>query len=92
MGGMGPPPPELQSQVNTWFVLSIISIVLCGCVGIPGIVATVNASGAKRAMEVGDYFGAQSKINTAKIWAIIGLVLGGLGILAQVARVASGDF
>ena len=30
MGPGGPPPPELQSQLNTWFIISIVAIFF-GC-------------------------------------------------------------
>jgi len=84
--GMGPPPADLQSAINTWTILSIVSIVTCGCLMIPGIVSLVTLSNAKSAMAMGDYMTAQSKLQTAKTWAIVGLVFGGLSIVGNVLR------
>ncbi len=76
------PPPDLQSQINTWFILSIVSIF--GCL-LGGIFATVNASQAKSAMAAGNYVKAQSKIGSAKTVAIISLAIGILGIMGRIA-------
>ena len=73
---MGPgmaAPPELQSKVNTWFILSIVSI-FCGC-GLFGIINVIYASGAKSALATGNFAVAESKINTAKTLCIIGYVM-----------------
>lgn len=81
-GPGGPPPPELQSQLNTWFILSIISIFFGCCLG--GIIATVLTHGAKQAFAAGNYMEAQSKLGTAKIVVIIGFVLGALGLIGNI--------
>jgi hypothetical protein len=80
--GMGPPPPELQSQINTWFILSIVSIFCCL---IGGIVGIINTSAAKNAMAAGDYMTAQSKLSSAKTWIILSFVLGPIAAVANVA-------
>lgn len=82
-GPGGPPPPELQGQLNTWFILSIVSIFFGCCLG--GIIATVMMNGAKQAFAAGNYMEAQSKLGTAKIIVIIGFVLGALGLLGNIA-------
>ncbi len=81
-GPGGPPPPDLQAQLNTWFIVSIVSIFFGCCIG--GIIATVMANGAKDAFAAGDYMGAQSKLGTVKIIVIISFVFGGLSLLANI--------
>jgi hypothetical protein len=81
-GPGGPPPPELQGQLNTWFILSITSIFFGCCLG--GILATVLTHGAKQAFAAGNYMEAQSKLGTAKIVVIIGFVLGALGLVGNI--------
>jgi len=82
MGGMGPPPPDLQSSIGTWFVLSILSIFCCL---IGGVIAIIQASAAKSALAQGDYMTAQAKISSAKTWVIVNIVVGVLAVIANVA-------
>jgi hypothetical protein len=90
VGPGGPPPPDLQGQLSTWFVISIISILFSGCC-VLGIVATVMMNGAKTAYAQGNYLEAQSKLGTAKILCIIGFVLLGLSLIGNVlAAIANG--
>jgi hypothetical protein len=76
-------PPELQSKVNLWFILSIVSIFV-GC-GLFGIINVIYASGAKSALAAGDFATAQSKIGTAKTLCIIGWVMLPIVIFLNVA-------
>ena len=80
-GGFGPP-GDLQSQINTWFILSIVSIFCCL---LGGIFATVYASQAKTAMSAGNYMDAQSKIGSAKTIALISFAIGLVGIIGRIA-------
>ena len=82
-GPGGPPPPDLQGQLNTWFILSIISIFFGCCLG--GLFATYTANQAKQSFAAGNYMDAQSKLGTAKIVAIISFVIGGLGLIGNIA-------
>ena len=82
-GPGGPPPPDLQGQLNTWFILSIISIFFGCCLG--GLFATFTMNGAKQAFAAGNYMDAQSKLGTAKIVTIISFVIGGLGLIGNIA-------
>lgn len=84
-GGGFPPPggpmgPGAGGDVNTTLplVLSIVSIVCCGCLpmGIGGIIFSMQANTAKKA---GDMVTAASKAKTALIMSIVGMVVGGLG-------------
>src|SRR5690349_4195107 len=45
-GPGGPPPPELESQLNTWFIVSIVAIFFGCC--LTGIIGTVMMNGAKQ--------------------------------------------
>jgi hypothetical protein len=73
-------PPGAGGDVNTTLplVLSIVSIVCCGCLplGIGGIIFSMQANTAKKA---GDMVTAASKAKTALIMGIVGIVVGGLG-------------
>ena len=86
-GPGGPPPPDLEGQLNTWFILSIVGIFFGCC--LTGIIATVMTHGAKQQFAMGNYLEAQSKLGTAKTILIIGFVLGALGILLRIIAAAA---
>ncbi|MFC1641833.1 hypothetical protein ACFL5O_03965 [Myxococcota bacterium] len=78
--GGGPPPnpgagtvnPELEKSMNTWFILSIVSIV-CGCGCLAAVPIYLTHAGAKSLAE-GNVADAESKLRIAKICIILGLV------------------
>lgn len=82
MGGGGGNPAELQKQVQTWLILSFVSII-CGC-GLLGIIPIIFAFQAKSAAEAGDEAGMKSKLQIAKICIIIGWVLFGLSLILNI--------
>lgn len=86
-GGYPPQGPYGQPvKPNNHLVWSIITIFLCF---IPGIVATIYASQVDGAWSQGRYADATKASNTAKTWAIIATVLGGLVILSYLGRVGA---
>ena len=86
-GGFSPQGPYGQPmKPNNYLVWSIITIFLCM---IPGIVATVYASKVDGLWAQGRWAEATRSANTAKTWAIVGTVLGGLVLLSYVGRLGS---
>ncbi|WP_155767840.1 CD225/dispanin family protein [Mycobacterium asiaticum] len=83
-------PPHMQygqaGKPSNYLVWSIITIFLCT---IPGIVATVYAARVDGLWGQGRYAEATSASNTAKTWAIVASVLGGLMWLAYLGRLGS---
>lgn len=73
--------PQPVAPVSTGGLIawSIITILLCT---IPGIVALVNTLNINKAMSVEEQ---QQKIKNAKLWCIIGTVLGVLAVIGSVA-------
>lgn len=73
--------PQPVAPVSTGGLIawSIITILLCT---IPGIVALVNTLNINKAMSVEEQ---QQKIKNAKLWYIIGTVLGVLAVIGSVA-------
>jgi hypothetical protein len=71
---------------NNYLVWSIITIFLCM---IPGIVATVYSSKVDGLWAQGHWAEASKSANTAKTWAIVGTVLGGLLWLSYLGRLGS---
>lgn len=102
---MSTPPPiynapnapvgEARQPVPTYMAWAIVSTILgfclCCVVGaVPGIVAIVYASKVNAALARGDYAEAKRSSDTAKLWCWIttGLVI--LGIVMNIAFVATG--
>ena len=75
-----PQAPAAQ-PVNTYMVMSVISLVVSG-VSIFGILAVVFSALASSSLAAGNIPDAMSKASTAKIMAIISFVWAGLGILS----------
>ena len=71
----GAPPPN-------YLVWSIITILLCT---IPGIVAIVFSTQVNSKWGTGDAAGAYDASNKAKMWALIGTILGAVFIAAWIA-------
>ena len=79
--------PGYLPPVNSHMVLSVVSIFFCL---ILGIIAIVYSNKSKNSYNMGDYNGAVSNANTAKILAIIGIIVGTLvSILYIAAAVAA---
>ena len=78
-------PEKIASQAQTFFVLSIVSAVLC-C-RIFGIVAIVNANKARKLIQQGDVAGAYKALGDAKIWTYLSIGVGLLLILSRLAEV-----
>jgi hypothetical protein len=78
--GGGPPPapgggsmhPELQKSLDTWFIISIVSI-LCGCGCLAAVPIYLTYAG-KKSLTEGNVGDAESKLKIAKICVILGLV------------------
>lgn len=86
-GGFPPQGPYGQpGKPNNYLIWSIITIFLCT---IPGIVATVYAAKVDGLWSQGRYAEATSSANTAKTWAIVATVIGGLFMLAYLGRLGS---
>lgn len=86
-GGFSPQGPYGQPiKPNNYLVWSIITIFLCM---IPGIVATVYSSKVDGLWAQGRWAEASRSANTAKTWAIVGTVLGGLLWLSYLGRLGS---
>lgn len=86
-GGFSPQGPYGQPmKPNNYLVWSIITIFLCM---IPGIVATVYSSKVDGLWAQGRWAEASRSANTAKTWAIVGTVLGGLLWLSYLGRIGS---
>jgi len=75
-----PPPSNL--------VFGILTTVFC-CL-VPGIVSIVFAAQVNSKWATGDYAGAQDSSRKARLWALVALVLGIVGIGASVALVFAG--
>lgn len=76
----GPPPPN-------YLVWSIISVLLCT---IPGIVAIVFATQVNSKWSAGDAAGAYDASKKAKTWALVGTILGAVGIVLYIVLIAAG--
>ncbi len=64
------------------WALSIIALISV----VPGIVALIYSSQVSDRLRVGDIVGAQKASSTAKIWAIIGIAIGALAIIAGLSQ------
>ncbi len=72
---------------NNYLVIAIIGTVLglCSCIPlILGIIAIVFATQVNSKYDAGDYAGAESSSNTAKILGFISLGLAVLGLIANI--------
>lgn len=83
----------LRQQPPNYMVISIVGLILglCSpcCVGlITGIVAIVFSSQVTSKFNAGDYAGANSASNNAKIFGYVSLGLGILGILLNLIAIA----
>ena len=102
-GGFGAPPPgappgggppggggDVESQAQTWFIVSIVTTLLC-CLP-AGIVGIIFTNEAKNLAARGDYATAQSKLGTGKMACFVGiggsLVLGILWVILAVVGAA----
>lgn len=75
--------PEEMSKISSYIGLSIVSFLFCGLGGLIAIILSVLAIQAKKN---GDYSGAVSYSNNAKIISIISIIIGVLAVLGQFAR------
>ncbi len=102
---MSTPPPvynapnapvgESRQPVPTYMawsiVVTIVSLCVCCVIGtIPGIVAIVFSSKVNGALDRGDYAAAQEASRNAKLWAWIATGLCIVGLLINIAFVATG--
>ncbi|MEP0814838.1 MAG: CD225/dispanin family protein [bacterium] len=78
-GGQGAPPP----QVKNWLVEAIIATICC-CVPL-GVVSIIFAAQVNTKLAQGDYAGAVSSSNNARLFFILALVL---GLIANIAAFA----
>ncbi|PJE08834.1 MAG: hypothetical protein CK428_19170 [Mycobacterium sp.] len=86
-GGFSPQGPYGQPmKPNNYLVWSIITIFLCM---IPGIVATVYSSKVDGLWAQGRWAEATKSASTAKTWAIVATVLGGLLWLSYLGRLGA---
>lgn len=74
--------PEDAAHVQTYIVLSCISFLFCGCLGLVAIIFSLMSMSAKKRGDLGT---AESHANTAKILSIVSIVLGVLGIIGRFA-------
>jgi hypothetical protein len=74
--------PEDAAHVETYIILSCISFLFCGCLGLFAIIFSIMCMSAKRNGDVGS---AESYANTAKILAIVSIVIGGLSLIGRFA-------
>ena len=85
-GGYGAPhapvPDELRQRQTNTFILALVSCFF-GCCAL-GIPAAVMAHNAKELMDRGDLAGADSKLGTAKVLAIISLCIFGLSMMLRI--------
>ncbi len=84
--GGGPPPapggnvnPELQKSLDTWFIISIVSIV-CGCGCLAAVPIYMTYAG-KKSLAEGNAADAQGKLKIAKICVIVGVAFEILGVI-----------
>lgn len=78
---------EVIDGMQKWFALSLVSILFCG---FAGIVATVYAFMANSAIKKDDYLDAVYYAKRARIFAIIGLALGGIIIFSKLINMTAG--
>lgn len=64
---------------------ALVPFVGLGC----GIVAIVYSSQVQAKFQAGDFHGAQSAANNARIWAIVGIVINVLGLLSLITQNAT---
>ena len=102
----GPPGPHQSAlpvgTVPNHMGLAIGSLVvnLLGCcLPVFGIIAVVYASQVNGKLQMGDQVGAQAAAESAKLWSIVGLVVGGIflvisigGNVASLLLVESGGY
>ena len=79
--------PEKPSN---YLVLAIVCTVCC-CLP-AGIVSIVYAARVNETYARGEYDLAQKYASQARTWGIVGVVLGGIGVIAYLALVAMGVF
>jgi hypothetical protein len=73
---------KLAKSANTVFLLSLISILFC-CIG--GIISSIFAYQATKAIEVGDTAEGASKMQTAKTIMILSYIVGFLSFMGKLA-------
>lgn len=82
-------PAALQFHVPTHLVLAIIATLCCGCppVGIISLIFALQVSGK---LKSGDIAGAQRASSRAKLWGIVGIILGlianGIALVVYIAQ------
>lgn len=77
---VGPPPPN-------YLVWSIVTMLLCT---IPGIVSLIFATQVNSKWTTGDAAGAYDASKKAKTWALVGTILGVVGLGLYIALLAAG--
>lgn len=85
-GGYGAPqapvPDDLRQRQTNTFILALVSCFF-GCCAL-GIPAAVMAHNAKELMDRGDLAGADSKLGTAKVLAIISFCIFGVSMIFRI--------
>jgi len=80
---------RLRAPPPNYLVWSIITILLCT---IPGIVAIVYSTQVNSKWGTGDAAGAYDASKKAKMWALIGTILGVVALVAYIGLMAAGVF
>lgn len=76
----GGPNPELKKQATTWLVISIVSLMVCGCC--TGLIGAIFCFMAMQAVDQGNVQDAESKLKWGKIITLAGLGIGAvLGVI-----------
>lgn len=76
-----------QSKWLTWAIVSTIIGFLFSCLGgIFGIIGIVKANAANKAYSMGDVYGGEQNDSSAKLFTIIALCLGGVGLVAGIIQ------
>lgn len=76
-------------KVENYLVLAILTT-LCCCIP-PGIVSIVYAAQVNPKVQIGDLAGAQQSAHNARLWAFIGIGLGGLVYGFYVVAIVLGE-
>ncbi|MBS1794112.1 MAG: CD225/dispanin family protein [Acidobacteria bacterium] len=74
--------PEEAAHIETYMLLSCISFLFCGCLGLFAVIFSILSMRAKGR---GDVTSAESNAHIAKILAIVSIVFGVLSIIGRLS-------
>ena len=87
----GGPNPELKKRATTWLVVSIVSLMVCGCC--TGLIGAIFCFMAMQAVDQGNVQDAESKLKWGKIITLagfgVGVVLGLISAVVYAAEIAA---